>query len=212
MPRSSLGRALFVFALGFAVLATGLAGWLWTEKQQNGIARSGASRSTGVATIGGPFELIDQAGQTRRDSDFRGRYLLVYFGYTFCPDVCPTSLQAMSQSLDVLAEQAPDRAESVVPLFITVDPARDDVATLAAYAPHFHERLVALTGSEEQVAAVAGDYRVYYAKAGTGTADYLMDHSSFVYLMDPEGRYLTHFSHTSTAEEIAEGLAKALGS
>lgn len=211
MPQSSLGRALLVFALGFAVLATGLAGWLWSERQQSGAARSGSSTSSGVAAIGGPFELIDQTGQTRRDSDFRGRYLLIYFGYTYCPDVCPTSLLAMSQGLDAFAEQTPELAEQVVPLFITVDPARDDVATLAAYAPHFHERLVALTGSEEQVAAVAGDYRVYYAKAGGGT-DYLMDHSSFVYLMDREGRYLSHFSHTSTAESIAEGLAKALES
>lgn len=212
MPQSSLGRALFIFALGFAVLATGLAGWLWSERQQGGAARSGPSTSSGVAAIGGPFELIDQAGQTRRDSDFRGRYLLIYFGYTYCPDVCPTSLLAMSQGLDALAEQAPKLAEQVVPLFITVDPARDNVATLAAYAPHFHERLVALTGSEEQVASVAGAYRVYYAKAGDGAADYLMDHSSFIYLMDQEGRYQTHFSHSSTAESIAEGLAKALGS
>lgn len=206
-----MGRALLVFALGFAVLATGLAGWLWSERQQSAAVRSGESQVSGIAAIGGPFALIDQTGATRRDGDFRGKYLLVYFGYTFCPDVCPTSLLAMSQGLDRLAERAPAQAESVVPVFITIDPARDDVETLAAYAPHFHERLVALTGSEAQIAEVAQAYRVYYAKAGTG-ADYLMDHSSFVYLMGPDGSYVTHFNHTATADAIAEGLADALGS
>ena len=206
-----MGRALLVFALGFAVLATGLAGWLWNERQRSAAVRTGSSSFSGVAAIGGPFSLIDQTGTTRRDSDFQGRYLLIYFGYTYCPDVCPTSLLAMSQGLDRLAEAAPDQAEAVVPLFITIDPARDDVATLAAYAPHFHERLVALTGSEAEIAEVAQAYRVYYAKAGEGS-DYLMDHSSFVYLMGPDGGYITHFNHTATPETIAEGLAKVLGS
>ena len=139
--------------------------------------------------------------------------MLVYFGYTYCPDICPTSLMAMSQGLDAFAESNPALAKEVVPVFVTVDPARDTVATLSAYAPHFHEDLVALTGTAEQVAGAAKAYRVYYAKAeGDATGDYLMDHSGFIYLMDRAGGYRAHFPHNATAAEIAAGLARHIGS
>ena len=112
-----------------------------------------------------------------------------------------------------LEESAPALAEQLVPIFITVDPERDTVEANRAYAEHFHPRMVALTGSAEQVAAAAKAYRVFYRKAEVETStEYLMDHSSFIYLMDGEGLYITHFSHDSTAEEIAEGLAARLGS
>ncbi len=130
--------------------------------------------------------------------------MLVYFGYTYCPDVCPTSLMAMSQGLDAFAESNPALAKEVVPVFVTVDPARDTVATLSAYAPHFHEDLVALTGTAEQVAGAAKAYRVYSAKAeDDGTGDYLMDR---------DGGYRAHFLHSATVAEIAAGLARHLGS
>ena len=124
----------------------------------------------------------------RSDRDFRGRYLLLTFGYTYCPDVCPTSLMTMTAALDRLAESDPGLARRVVPLLITVDPERDTVEVLAAYATHFHESLVALTGTPEQIAAAAEAYRVYYAKAEVEGGDYLMDHSAFIFLMGPEGR------------------------
>ena len=161
------------------------------------------SSSTGEALVGGAFELVDQDGNPRRDSDFRGDYMLVFFGYTFCPDVCPTSLYNVTLALDSLDD---DVAERIQPIFITVDPARDTVATMKAYVENFHPRLVALTGSDDQIAAVAKAYRVYYAKAGEDD-DYLVDHTAFIYLMDADGRYSRHFSHTTGAEELAEALA-----
>jgi cytochrome oxidase Cu insertion factor (SCO1/SenC/PrrC family) len=197
--------------VGILALLALASGWYAWHKLQPPMSLVPAT-SSGTAEIGGPFELVDQTGQTRRDSDFLGRYMLVYFGYTYCPDVCPTSLLAISQALRLLEERAPEAAEQVVPLFITVDPERDTVEALAAYAPSFHPDLVALTGTPQQVAAAAKAYRVYYAKAeDESSGTYLMDHSSFIYLMGPDGTYLTHFSHSAQAKEIAEGLARYIG-
>lgn len=162
----------------------------------------------GTALIGGPFTLVDQDGKTRSDADFHGRYLLVYFGYTFCPDLCPTELQTISDALDRLG----DKAAKVQPLFITVDPARDTVPVMKAYVSHFHASLVGLTGSPLQIAAAARAYRVYFAKApaADGSDEYLMDHSGFVYLMAPDGHYITHFTPQTTAKQMAKAIAKFL--
>jgi protein SCO1/2 len=201
-------RLALVGLLAVLVLASG---WFAWQKLQPPMSLVPAATS-GAAQVGGPFELVDQTGQSRRDSDFLGRYMLVYFGYTYCPDVCPTSLLAMSQGLKLLDERAPEAAEQVVPLFVTVDPERDTVEVLAAYASSFHPDLVALTGTPEQIAAAAKSYRVYYAKAeDESSGTYLMDHSSFIFLIGPDGGYRTHFSHTAQAEEIAEGLARYVG-
>ncbi|MGE0744592.1 MAG: SCO family protein [Rhodospirillales bacterium] len=170
----------------------------------------GGSGSSGIAKIGGPFALTDQDGRTRTDADFRGSLMMVYFGYTYCPDACPTALLSMTQALDMLG---PD-AEKVVPVFITIDPARDTADQLKLYAQNFHPRTVMLTGTPEQVAAAAKAYRVYYAKA-KGSEDekpdqYLMDHTSIIYLMGRDGRYITHFTHATQADKIAETLRKHL--
>ncbi len=158
-------------------------------------------RVTGAALIGGPFTLTDQHGARVSDSDFRGRFLLVYFGYSFCPDICPTDLAAMSAAIDLLGS----KGEAVQPIFITIDPERDTVERLASYAPLFHPRLLALTGAPEEVRQAAAAYRVYYEKAGDG-ADYLMNHSGIIYLMDRDGRFVTHFTQDTPAEEIAEAI------
>jgi protein SCO1/2 len=211
MPHAVPTRALLVFLAGLAVLAFGLAAWLWAPA---GPVQVGNTSSSGAARIGGPFALTDQHGRARSDRDFRGRYLLIYFGYTYCPDVCPTSLTTMTAALERLAGSDEALARQVVPLLITVDPERDTVEALAAYATHFHESLVALTGTPAQVAAAAEAYRVYYAKAEDPSAGtYLMDHSTFIFLMGPDGRYLTHFAPGVTPEAIAEALkAHARGS
>lgn len=207
MLTSSLGRALPVLVGGVAFLLIGLAAWLWT--QQRGIETA----ATGHALIGGEFELVDQDGQTHTDADFRGSYMLVYFGFTYCPDACPTSLQAMTRALDELADTAPEKAKRIVPIFITVDPERDTVPVLKAYAEHFHPRLLALTGSPEQVAQAASAYRVYYGKADSGPGtDYLVDHSSFIYLMGPDGDYLTHFGLGTPPDNIAQALERHIRS
>lgn len=163
----------------------------------------------GEALIGGPFTLIDHTGRTVTEADFAGRKMLIYFGYTYCPDVCPLGLATIAAAYDRLS---PAEQEQVVPIFITVDPERDTVEAVADYVDLFHPALVGLTGSPEDVAAAAAAYRVYYRKAESETAtDYLVDHSSFTYLMDGENHYLTHFGHGDTAEAIAEGLHAQLG-
>ena len=211
MPQSALARALVVFFLGLSVLAAGIGGWLWSQRGGPAVAVTGPTSSQGTALVGGPFELVDQNGQASTAADFRGRYMLIYFGYTYCPDICPTSLLAMTQGLDLLAETDPETAAKVAPIFITVDPERDTVETMAAYASSFHEDLVALTGTAEQTAGAAKAYRVYYARHEDGGGDYLMDHTSLIYLMGPDGAYLSHFGHTAQADEIAAGLRQYLG-
>jgi protein SCO1/2 len=156
-------------------------------------------------TLGGPFELIDQDGLTRTAEDFRGSYPLVYFGFTHCPDLCPTSLTAMSRALDDLAQRTPAKAARVIPVFITVDPERDTVAAMKDYVANFHPRLVGLTGSREQIDYVTRSYGAFSAPVPSGNGEYLMDHSGFIVLMGPGGEYLTHFeSHVQPAELVEE--------
>ncbi len=158
-----------------------------------------------VPAIGGSFHLVDEDGKRRSDADFRGKLMLVYFGYTYCPDICPTTLQTMGQALDELG----DGADKVAPLFITVDPDRDTPDHLKGYTEQFNPRILGLTGSPQEIADAARVYRVYYRKSGSGF-DYLMDHSSIVYLMDRNGHYLTHFTADASADDIATAIAKYL--
>jgi len=199
-------RAIIVFLVGLLVLLGGAVAYLLTAPSTT-VTRLPSQAGSSTPEIGGAFELLDQSGETRTQADFAGRHMLVYFGYTYCPDVCPTSLSIMSQALDLLEAETGSLEDRVVPLFVTVDPARDDVSAMAAYAGHFHPRLVALTGSDEQIAAAAKAYRVYYRKAEDPSAsEYLMDHSSFIYLMGPDGTYVSHFAHNASPQEVAEGL------
>lgn len=163
--------------------------------------------STGKALIGGPFKLTDHTGRRVTEADFKGRFSLVYFGYTFCPDVCPAELQVISAALDELGP----KAEKVTPVFISIDPERDTVEQMKSYVAHFHKSLVGLTGSVEEVRAAAKAYRIYYARAKDDTSsDYVMDHSSIVYLMSPEGEYLAHFAYGTGVEKMVKGIAKFL--
>jgi protein SCO1/2 len=159
-------------------------------------------------SIGGPFELIDSAGHAVSDRSWPGKFLLIYFGYTFCPDVCPTTLNAIAAALDKIGAQA-DRLQ---PLFITVDPRRDTPKVLADYTAAFTPRLIGLTGSAEQIARVAREYRVYYAehKTGSGPDDYTMDHSSIVYLMAPDGQFVAVLSAEQQADAMAAELLRHL--
>jgi len=156
--------------------------------------------------IGGPFALVDGDGHTVTDGDFRGKYLLVYFGYTYCPDVCPTTLNAVAGALDRLGK----KAERLQPLFITVDPRRDTPAVIKQYTAAFTPRLLGLTGTATQIAAVAKEYRVYYAehRTGPGPDDYSVDHSSILYLMGPDGRFVAPIRADETGAEIAADLNK----
>ena len=180
-------------------------------------ARSGAAgagapmRVSGTAQIGGPFTLVNQDGETVTDADFRGQAMLIYFGFTYCPDICPTSLQVMKAALDQLDPQAQARFQ---PLLISVDPERDTPDALAQYirSPVFPERLVALTGSPEQVRDAARAYRVFYSRVeddGMSTL-YTVDHSSLIYLMGPDGAFVDVFPHATTPDQMAVRLQRFL--
>ena len=153
--------------------------------------------------IGGPFSLTDQQGNGVTDRDYRGRWLLVYFGFTHCPDACPTALGNIAETMSQLGAAA----ARVQPLFITIDPERDTPAVLKDYVDVFGEGIIGLTGTQEETADVAHSYRVYYAKHPVGTdGDYTMDHSSVIYVMDPAGRLVANFSTESAPEAMAAKL------
>jgi protein SCO1/2 len=198
LPRSPVARAVAAASLLLILVGLGVGAWRTFQPASQ-------------PTIGGAFTLTDQFGQMRTDADFRGQYMLVFFGFTNCPDICPVELQTIGDSLDQLGAQA----ARVTPVFITVDPARDTPEALRDYVANFHPRLVALTGSAEAIGAVARAYRVFYAKA-TGTAApedpaaYIMDHTAIVYLMGPDGGYLTHFTPGTAADAMAAGVRERL--
>lgn len=194
-------RLLFVILIFFAV------GSLAALFMRDSFVPS--ATQSGRALIGGPFVLTNQKGERVADEAFRGKYMLVSFGYTFCPDICPAELQLMTDALNELGP----KGDNIVPVFITIDPKRDTVSQIAGYMESFHPRMVGLTGTEEEIKQAAGAYRVYYARAD-GAADdpnYLMDHSTFIYLMDPKGEYLAHFPYGITKDKLAERLLKATG-
>jgi cytochrome oxidase Cu insertion factor (SCO1/SenC/PrrC family) len=163
---------------------------------------------TGTALVGGPFTLTDQNGRKVTDKDFRGHYMLVFFGYTYCPDLCPSELQVMSAALDSMGA----KADAIQPIFISFDPERDTPEVLKQYVSNFHPRLVGLTGTPEEVAAAAKAYRVYYSKVANSSApdSYLMDHSTITYLMDPQGKFLKHFTYSTDSAALAKGLEAAM--
>ena len=167
----------------------------------------GAAGTALASAIGGPFQLVDQNGKTVTDADLKGKWSLIYFGYTHCPDACPTALNDISIAL---SELGPRRA-AVRPVFITVDPERDTPETLKAYVTSFDAPILALTGTAEQVSKAAKGYRVYYAKHPEAGGDYSMDHSSVIYVMDPQGRFTASFTHESAPEQISERLKKLIG-
>ncbi len=187
------------------IVALGAAFWIW--QAGNGTAargeagQSGQSSGSGKITIGGPFSLTDQTGKHVTQADYAGKYMLIYFGFTFCPDVCPTELQVMSGALSALGAEG----ARVQPIFITIDPERDTTEVMANYVKQFDPRLIGLSGTAAQTAAIAKEYRVYYEKVkdDDSSADYTMDHSSIVYLMGPDGGFLTFFPPGTSPEKMA---------
>ena len=163
---------------------------------------------SGRAPVGGPFELTDQTGHRRTDADFRGKLVVLYFGYTYCPDVCPTELQSITLALDKLGANA----EVVQPLFVTVDPERDTPARLAEFISSFHPRLVGLTGSVAEIKKTAIAYRTFFAKnAAAASGEYSVDHTGFIYLIGKDGRYLGFLPPGVSPDEIADAIRARLG-
>lgn len=163
------------------------------------------------ARMGGPFTLVGEDGKTVRDTDFNGRYRLVYFGYSYCPDICPGTLARIGTALRDLEKSDPDKAAKVQPLFITVDPERDTPAVLKQYTDLFHPRLLGLTGSPEAVERVEKEYAVFASKErDAGAGDYVMNHSNTVVLYGPEGQPIVALTNTpeTTPAQMAEQMAQ----
>ena len=200
MPR----RFLVVIITGFLVgaLAGAAALVLHNTPQGQGVA------TTGKALVGGPFTLVDTSGKTVTDKDFRGRYMLVFFGFTDCPDICPAELQVMDAAMEALG----DHAKKVAPIFISVDPERDTPEVVADYVKNFGDEIIGLTGSPEQVAAAAKAYRASYAKFqdNESASNYSIDHSTLVYFMGQDGEYITHFPFGTSADKMSEGIRRYL--
>lgn len=189
------------------LLAAGTGAALWLKRDAGVEQRLGGLAVPPAVAIGGPFHLTDHTGRAVTEASFRGRLMLIFFGFTHCPDICPTELQVIAEVLDRLGPQA----DRLVPLFITVDPDRDTPEALARYVELFDPRIVGLTGTAEQIAAVARAFRVYYAKVHPPDATtYTMDHSAFLYLMDAEGRLVALFRPGTGAAEIAAAIAAHL--
>lgn len=167
-----------------------------------------AQMGSGTALIGGPFTMMNDKGETVTEKTYAGKYMLLFFGFTNCGDVCPTELQVMAAAFTEMGALS----DNITPIFVTVDPERDTPKIMADYIKNFHPRLVGLTGTPEQIAAFAKIYHIYYQKVPDpkNPADYEMDHSSILYLMGPDGKFIKHFPYTTDAKGLAEALKKVL--
>ena len=203
-PAMNRPLSLIHYLLLAAFVAAGALWYLGDLRAHNGAI----SVPTGeTVTLGGPFSLTDQNGIVRTERDFAGKYSLVFFGYTYCPDVCPTTLAVMASALDKLGA----RADKIVPLFITIDPKRDTPEKIKTYLSSFGPRFVGLTGSPANIASVAKEYRVYYKEhPAENGGEYTVDHSGVIYLMDPKVAYLANYSLETSPADLAADLMKRL--
>lgn len=193
--------AIIPILLLLTVVAAGALWRLGDLRSQQGVQ---TITQTKPVELGGPFALTDQDGRARTDADFRGKYMLVFFGYTFCPDVCPTTLAVEAEALKQLGE----RAARIVPVFITVDPKRDTPEVLKSYLSAFGPEFVGLTGDEAAITNVTKAYRVFYQAHAEEGANYTVDHSGVVYLMNPDGKFAGNYSLDTSPEMMAADLMK----
>ncbi len=193
-------RVLLVTSVAALLIGGGLLALVLVEGRN--IDPETAANTAVGASLGGAFTLVGSEGKPVTDQAFRGKLLLVYFGHTFCPDVCPTTLNNIAQALMQLGTQA----NAIVPVFISVDPKRDTPAVIGSYVKAFDPCIIGLTGSTAQIAAVAKEYRVYYAPQPAQNGDYLVDHSSLIYLMDRSGRFLKVFAGSLSGVEMADTI------
>ena len=207
-------RVYFYLAVSVIVVAIGVGLSVFTDRPQGvQVTVKGprpATTSDGPK-IGGAFALTNHKGQAVTDADFRGRHMLIFFGYTYCPDICPTNLTNISEALDLLG----DDAKKIQPVFVTVDPKRDTPEQMKMYVDHFHPSMVGLTGTESQIKSVSTAYKIYSAKTEEDPTDpeaYLMDHTSLTYLMGPDGSYRTFLRHGMTPEAMVIKIKDHLGS
>ena len=195
--RPKLIVAAITIIAAFAIAALALTQW-----------PSKGPIGSGTALIGGPFTMVNQKGETVTDKNFEGHYTIYFFGYTFCPDVCPTELQVLSAALK---ELGPD-ASKITPVFVSIDPERDTPKIIGEYVANFDSRIVGLTGTPEQLAAMARTFHIFYQKVPNAkdVQNYDMDHSSILYLMGPDGKFTKHFPYTTDAKALALELKSVL--
>lgn len=204
MIRGVLRGGLRAAAIGLAALFA--AGSASAETKELTAAEAMDAVMWGQEGIGGAFSLTDHDGNRRTEADFRGKVVLIYFGFTFCPDVCPVDLAAIAGGLDLLG----DAQDQVQPLFVTLDPERDN-AHLGDYLSGFHEGFIGLTGSLDEIRKTANAYKVYYRKApGLSEDDYSIDHSAFTYMYDKDGAYRGFFPPQSSPQQIADAIRPLL--
>ena len=202
-PQRPRPQLVLMAALLGGLMILGVGAFVALELHDSGRGAEGTLLS---AAIGGPFKLIDQNGHTVTNTALEGKWLLVYFGYTHCPDACPTALNNIALALSDLGA---DKNE-VRPVFITIDPERDTAPVMKDYVSAFDAPILALTGSDAAVAQAAKEYRVYYAKHPEPGGDYSMDHTSIIYVRDPKGRFTASFSGEDPPDQIAARLKKLL--
>lgn len=192
-----------------AVIGLGLSALIVMAQVQSSSVAEKKSVPVAGSSVGGPFTLIDHTGKTVTEKNFAGQYLLIYFGFTSCPAICPTELQKMNQAL----KQLGPTADKIQPLFITIDPERDTQEVMKNYVAQFNPRLIGLTGTVGQVDDALKAYKIYARKVkDPAMTDYTMDHSSYIYLMNPEGKLLSLYGIDSTPADIVADVHKALGS
>lgn len=202
-------RVFFYLGLAVLVVAVGFGLKFYMGSPPAPVSPPGPAARATPPPVGGPFTLINQHGETVTEADFKGRHMLIFFGYTFCPDICPTVLSAVSQAMLLLGPEA----EKVQPLFFTVDPLRDTPAQLKMYLDHFDKSIMGLTGSPEQVEKAKSAYKVYAAKVDQSAEDpedYLMNHASTLYLMGPAGKFEAFFGHNTEPQEMARRIKEFL--
>lgn len=203
-----MSRTGWILTLGALIVVAGIGYWLTGHLSGGEVSTGGNGQpvvSTGTPQIGGPFALVNQDGRPVTQESFSGKYLLIYFGFTYCPDVCPTDLAKMAAAMDALGKDA----EKVQPIFITIDPDRDTPEQMKLYIEQFDPRLVGLTGTPEQIAKAAEAYRAQYDKVKDPGAEggYTMEHTPYIYFMSPDNEFLTFFVGTSvTPEDMAKAM------
>ncbi len=203
MQNSSLlpSRPKLILAAGLILLSVIIAALSLTNLKPE-------QMGSGTALIGGPFTMVNEKGETVTEKSYAGKYMLLFFGFTNCGDVCPTELQVMAAAFTEMGALS----ETITPIFVSIDPERDSPQVMADYVKNFHPRLQGLTGTPDQVAAFAKIYHIFYQKVPNpkNPTDYEMDHSSILYLMGPDGKFIKHFTYTTDAKGLAEALKKVL--
>lgn len=201
LSRAAISGVMMIAMIGVALSASRLPAAEQQAAPQPSAAQLMDDLMWNRGPIGGPFALTDHTGKLRTDAEFRGKLLVIYFGYTYCPDICPTDLMAISSALDLLGRDG----ETVQPIFISIDPERDTLAHLADYVAAFHPRLLGLTGAPDAIRKVATAYKAYYDKAENApTQDYVIDHTAFIYLLGRDGRYLGFLPPGTSPERLGE--------